>query len=318
LCRYQVCAQGEVIYHSGLFRISLSINRYKALSRKVLISVFIFSQLVIGTVANAQPVVSASIKPLQLIAAAITTGIGGNNEPGLIIGPAQDPHHPSLRPSERRTLYAADILLWVGPQLEAALADVIDPTSSTVINAYELTQESGLSVSGTIDPHVWLSTQNARLIAETLTQKLVLLDVENRQPYENNLDDFLSSLDMLDVEINAALEALQQTPFAVYHNAFRYYEKQYGLTHTASYTDNEELQPGIRKVLEVRESLAANNVSCLLLEPSNNPEEISQLTGRDMTLMTIDILGFDYVANKTGYRDFMLGITQSVKECLQP
>lgn len=288
------------------------------MSRKVLISVLILFTLAISTLVNAQPVVSASIKPLQLIAAAITSNATEINESGLIIGPAQDPHHPFLRPSERRTIYEADILLWVGPQLEAALADLMDPASAVVIGAYDLTQENGLAVTDAIDPHVWLSTQNTRFIAEALTRELVILDAVNRQLYQNNLAEFLTSLDSLDAEINSSLAGLKQIPFAVYHNAFRYYENQYGLAHTASYTENEELQPGIRKIIEVRESLEANNVSCLLLEPANNPEEIAQLTGRDMELVSIDILGFDYAASKNGYRDFMLGVTESIKKCLQP
>ena len=291
------------------------------MSRKHLISVFIFLQFFVASLAGAQVMggtkVSASIKPRQLIAAAITAG-AAVSEPGLIIGPAQDPHHPFLRPSERTTLADAEILLWVGPQLEEALSESIATAAASVINTYALIQENGLTVSGAIDPHVWLSTQNARLIAAALTRELAEKDSGNRQLYENNRNDFFNSLDNLDAEIFATLEGLQEMPFAVYHNAFRYYEKQYGLTHIASYTENEELQPGIRKVLEVREQLADNNVNCLLLEPSNNPEEISQLTGRDMKLVSIDILGYDYAANKTGYRDFMSGITQAIKTCLQP
>ena len=288
------------------------------MSRKVLISLLFFAQLAICTLVNAQPVVSASIKPLQLIAAAITADITAYNEPELIMGPAQDPHHPLLRPSERRAMYEADILLWVGPQLEAALADVVNQSSSTIIHAYELTQDKGLAIPGVIDPHVWLSTQNARQIAAALAEQLLVLDAGNYQNYSKNLNEFNNSMNELDADINSTLEQLIDIPFAVYHNAFSYYEHQYGLEHIASYTENEEMQPGIRKVMEVREILAANNVSCLVLEPSNNPEEISQLTGRDMNLVSIDILGFDYAANKTGYRDFMLGITQSIKECLQP
>lgn len=285
--------------------------------RNVLIWVIFFSQLIFCASLNAQPIVSASIKPLQLIAAAITTGVTDIDEPGLIIGPTQDPHHPFIRPSERRTIYEADILLWVGPQLEAALADLMAPTSAVVIGAYDLIQENGLSVPDAIDPHVWLSTQNVRLIAEVLTQELLTLDEVNGPFYQNNLSEFLAALDRLDVEINSALAGLKQIPFAVYHNAFRYYEKQYGLRHTASYTENEELQPGIRKILEVREQLEANNVSCLLLEPANNPEEIAQLTGRAMELVSIDILGFDYAVNQNGYSDFMLGVTESIQQCLQ-
>lgn len=287
------------------------------MSRNVLTSVLFCVQIAFCTLVNAQPVVGASIKPLQLIAAAITADISGYNTPQLIIGPAQDPHHPSLRPSERRTIYDSDVIVWVGPQLEAALVGVIEQSSSSVIPAYQLSLVEGLAIPDVIDPHVWLSTQNARLIATALAERLLVLDAGNEQNFIKNLNDFNQSMQELDAEITTTLQGMVDTPFAVYHNAFRYYEKQFGIAHIASYTENEEMQPGIRKVMEVRNILEANDVSCLILEPSNNPEEISMLTGRDMNLVSIDILGFDYAANKNGYRDFMFGVTNSIKECLQ-
>ena len=290
------------------------------MSRILLLSAVFLLPCFLIIESNAQPTVSASIKPLQLIAAAITADAEFAEEPGLIIGPAQDPHHPFLRPSERHTLYEADVLLWIGPQLEAALADIIDSNAPSVINVYELIEEAGLTIEvegGIADPHVWLASRNSRLIAAALSQKLIELDPAQGPLYEENLRQFQSTMDALDSEINSALQGLKGQPFAVYHNAFSYYEKQYGLMHTASFTENEELQPGIRKVMQIRESLEANDVFCLLLEPSNNPDEIRQLTGRDMNLVSIDILGFDYAVNKTAYRDFMRGITQAIKQCLQ-
>ncbi len=248
---------------------------------------------------------------------AITADIPGFIEPGIIIGPSQDPHHPSLRPSERRRLNEADVLLWVGPQLENALSDVIDPESPGIITAYELVAANGLALPDRIDPHVWLSTINARLIARALAEKLGAVDAANHGRYMNNLDNFNSAMDELDARINTTLRNVKDKPFAVYHNAFGYFEQQYGLSHVAAYTENEELQPGIRKVLAVRDILESNNVRCVLLEPSNNPAEIRQLTGRDMNLVAIDWFGFDYAASKTGYGDFMLGVTEAISGCLQ-
>ena len=130
--------------------------------------------------------------------------------------------------------------------------------------------------------------------------------------------NILLALYSLDLEIARSLTGLENIPFAVYHNAFQYYEKQFGLRHIVSFTGNEEIQPGIRKVLEIRASLSANNVSCLLLEPANNPNEITQLSGRSMRMHSIDVLGFDYAPGPTAYSAFMSELTKSISECLQP
>lgn len=276
------------------------------------------ASLLLSCATSAQPVVSASIRPLQLIAAAITDGL---SEPTLIIGAGQDPHHPALRPSERQKLADADILLWVGPNLESAFTDLIagtDARRTTVITAYDLITAAGLAIADSNDPHIWLATDNSRLLAQALTRQLAELDAPNQSAYEKNLTDFLAAMDMLDGEIEGLLDSVKGNPFAVYHNAFQYYEKQFGLQHVASFTENEEVQPGIRKVLEIRQLLQANEVACILLEPGNNPAQIRQLTGMEMQMVSIDVLGFDYGLSKSGYAEFMQGLSLSIAGCLEP
>ncbi len=285
-----------------------------ALLRLFNLSLFLILQTLASCVVYAQPQVSASIKPLQMIAQAITEGISA---PSLIIGAGQDPHHPALKPSERQKLANADLVLWVGPNLESAFAQLLDRDSTAVLTAYDLIVESDLAITDSNDAHIWLSTETSRIIAAALTAKLVTLDALNQEAYEKNLVDFFAALDLLDSAIKNLLVGLFNNAFAVYHNAFTYYEKQFGLQHVASFTDNEEVQPGVRKILEVREILSAFEVTCLLLEPANNVDEIRQLTGREMNMVTIDVLGFAYPLTKTAYTDFMWDISESIKRCLE-
>jgi zinc transport system substrate-binding protein len=63
--------------------------------------------------------VVASVPPIHSLVAAIMAGVG---EPVLLIPGTASPHTFSLRPSDARTLAAADIVVWVGPVLETSLA----------------------------------------------------------------------------------------------------------------------------------------------------------------------------------------------------
>lgn len=278
------------------------------------LSLFLMLQTLASCVVYAQPQVSASIKPLQMIALAITEGV---SEPTLIIGAGQGPHHPALKPSERQKLADADLVLWVGPSLETAFTQLLDRNSSAVITAYDLIVEAGLATTDSNDAHIWLSTENSRVIAQALTAKLVELDALNQEVYEKNLADFFVALDLLDNDIENLLSDLSNNFFAVYHNAFTYYENQFALQHVASFTDNEEVQPGIRKIMEIREILSAFEVSCLLLEPANNADEIRQLTGREMNMVTIDVLGAAYPLTKIAYTDFMRDMSELIKRCIE-
>ena len=81
--------------------------------------------------AQAQVQILTSIKPLQLIAAAIQDGQG---EPQVLLPPGASPHYFVLRPSDAKRLDQADLFYWIGPDLENFLPRL-------------LTQRSQLSVA---------------------------------------------------------------------------------------------------------------------------------------------------------------------------
>jgi len=66
-------------------------------------------------VAASAPAVVASILPLHSLAASVMQGVG---EPQLLVRGAGSPHTYSLRPSEARMLDEAELVLWVGEELE--------------------------------------------------------------------------------------------------------------------------------------------------------------------------------------------------------
>ena len=74
--------------------------------------------LTVSTLANAEPAVVASIKPVHSLVAAVMQGVGS---PGLIVEGAGSPHTYALKPSQARQLEKADLVFWIGPELESFL-----------------------------------------------------------------------------------------------------------------------------------------------------------------------------------------------------
>lgn len=64
------------------------------------------------------PAVVASIGPVHSLVAAVMAGVG---EPTLLVKGAASPHTASLRPSEAAALQRADVVFWVGEDLETFL-----------------------------------------------------------------------------------------------------------------------------------------------------------------------------------------------------
>lgn len=80
--------------------------------------------LAAATTASADvPFVATDIAPVHGLVARVMSGVGA---PELIIDPGASPHGYAMRPSEARALQAADIVVWVGPELTPWFADRLE------------------------------------------------------------------------------------------------------------------------------------------------------------------------------------------------
>lgn len=89
------------------------------------------STALVATPAIAAPDVVASIKPVHSLVSAVMAGVG---EPDLLIEGAASPHGYNLRPSEAAALQDADLVFWIGPDLETFLDGTLDTLSADAAN----------------------------------------------------------------------------------------------------------------------------------------------------------------------------------------
>ena len=273
------------------------------------------SALLLSLTVQAQVSVSASIKPLQAIAAAITDGA---NTPNVLMGSGASPHHYSLRPSERRLISNSDVVLWIGPMLEPHLESLDSQTRGLWLQALNLDDMNLLIQGDAIDQHLWLDAGNAIVIAEHLTNILLELDQENSARYQSNFQQFQQSLAQVDEQISQSFAQENLPGFAVYHNAFAYFEDRYGLKHQVSVIEQEDISPGIRHLLEVRKKIEEHNLHCVLVDPEVNVEELKTMLGNDeLNYTMIDVLGWDIEISPTAYAEFLTGIAAAIHDCLR-
>ncbi len=89
----------------------------------------------LATPALAEVRVLTSIKPLQLIAAAVQDGAGA---PEVLLPPGASPHHHALRPSDIRRLREAELFYWIGPDLEGFLGQPLKGRQAASLAVQEL------------------------------------------------------------------------------------------------------------------------------------------------------------------------------------
>ncbi|HEY0962433.1 MAG TPA: metal ABC transporter substrate-binding protein [Pseudomonadales bacterium] len=264
-------------------------------------------------VSLATPSIAVTIKPLQLIAAAVTEGVA---MPDVVWAQGQDPHHVSLRPSERRLLGSADLVLWTGPMLERPLANLVNDLDAPVITVQELRGLTLIDVDGQPDPHVWVDTGNARTIAAALASSLAELDPANATRYESNRAKFEMELDALDAELQRDFAGREQAPWSVYHHALRYLERALGLQAPVTLADSENNAPGLRTAVRVREQLRQQDITCMLAEPGVNHDEVQTMLGlRDFRIVDADVMNN---ADAPHYVSYMRALTTTLRNCLGP
>lgn len=91
--------------------------------------------------AHAEVRVVASIKPIHSLVAGVMAGVGS---PSLIVEGAGSPHTYSLKPSQAAAIESADVIFWVGHNLEAFLEKPLDSLGGKA-RVVELMDTDGLT-----------------------------------------------------------------------------------------------------------------------------------------------------------------------------
>ncbi|MCJ8518066.1 zinc transport system substrate-binding protein [Pseudorhizobium tarimense] len=99
------------------------------------------SVLFSASAATAAPEVVVSIKPIHSLVAAIMEGVG---EPKLIVEGAASPHTFTMKPSNARAVESADMVFWMGPDMEAFLKKPLEALASDA-TVVELDDAEGLT-----------------------------------------------------------------------------------------------------------------------------------------------------------------------------
>ncbi len=262
---------------------------------------------------HAAPQVAASIPPLQLIAAAVMDGVG---EPLLALGAGQDPHSISLRPSERRTLAEADLVLWVGPALELPLVDILQNDTERLLTAQDIAGMKLVPGGDEVDPHLWLDLGNATRIASALSQRLAALDPSNAARYAANAERFEATLMALRHRIEQELERARPSTWAVYHHAFIYMEQELALPAALSLTDSNGTMAGLRTLMGLRAEMQRARLACLVAEPGVDTSKVRNLLDLPtLAVREVDVMGADETVDASAYARMYETIVAAILEC---
>lgn len=268
---------------------------------------------------QAKPLVVSSIKPLTLIAKEIA---GTHADVDTLLPITASPHDYPLKVSDYKRLQKAELVLWIGPELESFLQKPLaNLPNKPMITAYNLQglhwpAESPAETDKhhhERDPHLWLDPRNAVVVARALSEQLAQIDPAHKDAYAANLQLFATKMGDLDARLRIALKPLAGLGFAVYHEGYGHFISHYGLLQLAYVTYTPEQRPGAKHLHHLKKVLAKDG-HCLFLEPYNDLQSAQDLAQElQLPIGTLDALGSEGV---TSYAQLLEHMSDAILHCL--
>ncbi|AOV97225.1 zinc ABC transporter substrate-binding protein [Edwardsiella hoshinae] len=312
-------------------------------------------------VTSAQADVVTSIRPLGFIAAAIADGVMPTE---VLLPDGASPHDYALKPSDIKRLRDADLVVWIGPEMESFLAkptqqlennknlilstlpgvrsqliegdddDEHDHHSSQSEKHAEKSEsvashivtngvQTGLAADhnhdhGQYNMHIWLSPAIAKQVAIAIHDRLVQQSPQNRDKLDVNLRKFEQQLKQTQTKVAMMLRPVQGKGYFVFHDAYGYFENAFGLTPLGHFTVNPEIQPGARRLHQIRTQLVEQKAVCVFAEPQFRPAVISAIAqGTPVRQGTLDPLGSAIPLSADSYQVFLTTLAHQYSRCLK-
>lgn len=307
--------------------------------------------LIVPGTAFAEPSVVVTSKPIHALVSSVMAGVGS---PELLVDGTASPHSYAMKPSDAQKVHGAQVLFRVSEELEPFTAKLVSalPASVRVVSLVEAPGLDLLPVrkGGTFeahedrhdehghshghrhaekkrhnhdhdhaahDPHVWLDPENAKAMVSHIADVLAGLMPDKATAIRANAEAEMDRITVLSGEIARELVPVAGKPFIVYHDAYQYFEKRFGLSAAGSVTVSPDLPPSGKRLRDLRKKVASSGAVCVFAEPYFAPRVTEVLVeGSKARIGTLDPEGTALTSGPDLYHMLMRNLAESFRACL--
>lgn len=251
-----------------------------------------------------------SIPPQKLLADLVGGKLVSTH---VLVDRGQEPHNFEPTPKQVASLFRSQLFFTVDMEFEREISRKINQSSSSVqildvtrsIHKIPITGlehgegasklEEGSRNNG-LDPHVWLSPANLKIMATEMASAMTAADSVNKYIYERNLEGVGAILDDLDQEIQHMLAPYAGSTFYVFHPAFGYFAHAYNLYQEA--VEIEGKSPLPRQLYSLIRRAKAEKVKVVFVQPQfdrKSAQAVAHAIGGEV--VPLDPLAEDVVTN---------------------
>ncbi len=168
-----------------------------------------------------------------------------------------------------------------------------------------------------MDGHIWLDPDNAKVIVQAIAATLGKRWPEHAAKFDENAQAVIARLDQLTGAIETSLAPVKGRPFIVFHDAFQYFEKRFGLSAAGAVTLNPEVPPGAKRLSKLRATIKSLNAQCMFAEPQFGARVLRSVReGTGARSGVLDPIGADLEPGADLYFNLLRGLADDMRACL--
>ncbi len=196
----------------------------------------------------------------------------------VMVKPGSSPHTYEPKPSQMKNIAKANIYFSIGVEFEKNwLVKFKNQNQNMLIsNCSDGIEKQIIKGHDHLDPHIWTSPNNVKIIIKNILDQLINIDTQNKDFYTKNYNSFIRKIDNLNQKIINILSTLpKNTRFMVFHPAWGYFAKQYNLIQVAIEIDGKSPKP--KDLIHIIKQAKQQNIKAIFTAP-----EFSQKTAHQI------------------------------------
>lgn len=218
-------------------------------------------------------------------------------EVSLLLPPGVEAHSFEPKPSDIVKINEADVFVYTGKFMEPWAEDVIKGAVNKNLIVVDASRGTKMipgvfhdadEPAGSLDPHIWLDFDNAKIMVKNITQAFQLKDDANKDFYEQKANNYSNELTGLDTLYKTTLATCKDREI-VYggHYAFGYLAKRYGLKYLAAQGVSPDAEPTANDLIKLVEQIKKDKIKYVFYEELTSPKIAETIAGETKTKMLL-------------------------------
>jgi zinc/manganese transport system substrate-binding protein len=223
----------------------------------------------------------------------------------------QDPHFVEAKPSLMLTLNRADLLLYVGLELEIGwLPPLVLGSRNPKIQTGEFGNLDCSHIIPVLDipttkvdrsmgdihpqgnPHYWLPPSNARLLAKEIAARLGQIDPAGKPAYDKNLAAFMARVDAKEKEWAPMVAKVKGAKIVTYHKSWSYVSHWLQMEEIGYVEPKPGIPPDPNHLVQIIQLMRAEKTQMLLVEDfynKNTAQLVADKAGAKLLTLPTDV-----------------------------